>query len=146
MTTEHRHTLRAAVYLILIKENKILLLRRFNTGWKDRNYSLIAGHLDGNETVTQAMVREAKEEGGITINQEDLSVIHVMHRMSDVEYIDFFLVAKKWVGEPEITEPDKCDDMQWFPLDNLAENILPHVKKAIENYKNNILFSESDWG
>lgn len=55
-----RFMVRATVYLILIRNGSILFLRRFNTGWEDGNYSLITGHLDGQETVTQAMVREAE--------------------------------------------------------------------------------------
>ncbi len=33
--SNERFTLRAAVYLILIKDGKTLLSRRFNTGWLD---------------------------------------------------------------------------------------------------------------
>lgn len=62
-----RFTLRCATYLLLIKSGKILLQRRFNTGWKDGKYTLISGHLDGQETIAQAMVREAEEEAGIPI-------------------------------------------------------------------------------
>ncbi len=142
---EPRHTLRVAVYLLLIKEENVLFIRRYNTGWKDGYYSLIAGHLDGNETVTQAMIREAREEAGITIKKKNVRVVHVMHRMSDVEYIDFFLLADTWKGEPHITEPDKCDDMQWFPINNLPNKMLPYVKDAIKSYKKNIIFSESNW-
>lgn len=142
-----RFTLRAAVYLLLIKGNKIMLLRRFNTGWEDGNYSLVAGHLDGRETVKEAMIREAKEESNIELNKEDLHVVHIIHRESrestgDLEYIDFFLTADKWIGEPKIMEKDKSDDMGWFSLDNLPANTLSHVKQALENYKRNIYFSE----
>ncbi|HIE41446.1 MAG TPA: NUDIX domain-containing protein, partial [Candidatus Aenigmarchaeota archaeon] len=62
------------VYLVLIKDNKILLSRRFNTGFHDGEYSFPAGHLDGNETLIQAMVREAKEEIGIELKPEDLKL------------------------------------------------------------------------
>jgi mutator protein MutT len=142
---EKRHTMRAAVYLLLVRGNEILLTRRYNTGYQDGKYSLIAGHLDGDETATSAMVREAKEEAGIVVQPENLQFAHVMHRMSNVEYIDFFFVASRWQGEPYITEPDKCDDMQWYTLDNLPSNLLPYVKKAIENYKKKIYFSEENW-
>jgi hypothetical protein len=43
MSTE-RFKLRAAAYLLLIKDGKVLLLRRSNTGWRDGEYTLPAGH------------------------------------------------------------------------------------------------------
>ena len=52
-----RFKLLSTVHLFLIHEDKILLLRRFNTGYEDGNYSVIAGHLDGNEEIKVAMVR-----------------------------------------------------------------------------------------
>ena len=121
------------------------MLRRFKTGWGDGNYSLVFGHLDGGETVSQAMIREASEEARITVDKDDLVPAVVIHRMSNVEYVDFFFVAKKWKGEPEIGEPDKCNDLSWFPLDNLPNNLLPHVKEALEKYKNKVPFFESGW-
>jgi len=143
-----RFTLRVACYLLLIKKDKILLLRRFNTGWEDEKYSLISGHLERSETVKQAMIREAKEEAGINLSPENLHVVHTMHRKSNnnLEYIDFFLIADKWKGEPKIMEPDKCDELRWFSLKELPQNIILHVRKAIENYQKNITFSEYGWG
>jgi 8-oxo-dGTP pyrophosphatase MutT (NUDIX family) len=58
--SKKRFEMPVAVHLFLIEENKILLLRRFNTGYEDGNYSLIAGHLDGNEDVKSAMIREVR--------------------------------------------------------------------------------------
>lgn len=135
---------RAACYLLLIKGNKILLLRRFNTGWEDGKYTLISGHLEKSETVKQAMVREAKEEAGINLDTKDLRVVHTMHRKSndDLEYIDFFLVARKWQGQPKIAEPEKCDEIRWFALNNLPGSTLLHIKLAIRSYANKVSFSE----
>ena len=144
MTTD-RFTLRAATYLLLIKDNKLLLQRRFNTGWEDGKYSLIAGHLDGKEQITHTMARETLEEAGIIVKPNDLHVVHTMHRNSNQEYIDFFLVADAWEGTPEIKELDKADKMEWFPLDNLPENTLPHVKHAINCYSKKETFSEFNW-
>ena len=130
-------------HLILIKDDKILLLRRFNTGYEDGNYGLIAGHLDGNETFIQAIIREAKEEGGINIKPEDLEVIHVMHKKEpNEERIDFFIIAKRWENKPKIMEPHKCDDLSWFELNNLPENTIPYIKQAIDNIKDKIFYSE----
>ncbi len=133
-------------HLILIKDSKILLLRRFNTGYEDGSYSIIAGHLEGNETFIQAMIREAKEEAGIYIKPKDLEVVHVMHRKQpSEERVDFFIKANNWEGEPKIMEPQKCDDLNWFELDNLPENTIPYIKQAIENIKNKVFYSEHGW-
>lgn len=133
-------------HLILVKDNKILLLRRFNTGYEDGNYSVVAGHLDGNETFMQAMVRETKEEADINLKSEDLQVVHVMHRREPThERVDFFIKANNWKGEPKIMEPNKCDELRWFELDNLPNNIIPYVKQAIDCFKNKIPYSEQGW-
>ena len=142
---EEKFRLRAAVYLLPIKDEKVLLSRRFNTGWMDGKYSLVSGHLDGNETVFEAVVREAFEEANLIINKKDLIPAVVIHRKSDVEYIDFFFVVNKWTGEPTINEPEKCDDLSWFSVDDLPDNLLPFIKDAIKNYKNKIPFFESGW-
>jgi len=135
-----------ASHLILIRDTKILLLRRFNTGYQDGKYSVVAGHLDGNETFIQAMVREAKEEAGIKINPEDLEIVHIMHRRCpNEERIDFFIQAKSWTGEPTIIEPNKGDNLKWFDLDNLPKNIIPYVKQAIEYVRENVVYSEHGW-
>jgi ADP-ribose pyrophosphatase YjhB (NUDIX family) len=132
-------------HLILVKDGKILLLRRFNTGWGDGNYSVIAGHLDGNETFLQAMVREAKEEAGIELSEEDLEVVHVVHRKSNEERIDFFILAKKWKGEPRNMEPNKCDDLSWFEVDKLPENTIPYIRQAIGCFRKGVFYSEHGW-
>jgi len=134
------------VYLILRKDNKILLSRRYNTGFHDGEYSFPAGHLIGNETLRQAMLREAKEEIGIEIDLEDLNLIHVMYRKEPTEErVNFFFEIEKWKGEPKIMEPQKCDDLNWFSLDNLPENIIPYIKQVIDSYRNGRFYSEYGW-
>jgi ADP-ribose pyrophosphatase YjhB (NUDIX family) len=140
-----RFKLVPAVHLFLFREDKILLIRRANSGFFDGYYSVPAGHLDGNETAAQAMVREAMEEICITINPKDLKAIHVMHRKSEEERIDFFFTTKKWLAEPRIGEPDKCDDLGWFPFDNLPKNIVPYVRFAINRHHYGVFYSEFGW-
>lgn len=142
MVNTERYTLRAAVYLLLIKEGKILLARRTNTSWRNGQYSLIAGHLDPDESIQTAMIRESKEEAGITIVSSDLKFVHVMHHVEQEAYLDFFFTADSWKGEPHICEPEKCDDMQWFDLDALPENLVPNVREVITQYMQDKYFSE----
>ncbi|MBD3190318.1 MAG: NUDIX domain-containing protein [Candidatus Heimdallarchaeota archaeon] len=140
-----RYKIIPTAHLILIQNNRILLQRRFNTGYEDGKYSVVAGHLEGTETFRQAMVREAKEEAGIDILPNDLEVVHVVHRCTPNERIDLFLQAKKWTGEPKIMEHNRADDLNWFELDNLPVNIIPYVKKAINCILKREIYSEFGW-
>lgn len=138
-----RFAFRAAVYLLLISEGKLLLSKRKNTGWMDDKYTLVSGHMEGNETVIDAMIREAKEEIGVDISRDDLKVVGVMHRMSNVEYIDFYLEVSKWKGEIINMEPEKCEGVEWFPLDNLPADLIPEMKQKVKNILNKQFFSEA---
>jgi ADP-ribose pyrophosphatase YjhB (NUDIX family) len=133
------------VHLFLIREGRILLLRRFNTGYEDGNYSVPAGHLDGGESVRDAAVREAREEIGVEIRQQDLNFAGVMHRKSDDERVDFFLEVKTWMGEPSIMEIEKSDDLQWLPIQNLPKNTIPYIRRALSNFIAKRTFDEFGW-
>ena len=134
-----------AVHLVLVQDSEVLLLRRHNTGYEDGNYSVIAGHLEGDEEIVAAMVREAREEAGIEIPPAALQVVGVMHRRSDAEYVDFFLAARSWSGDIRNMEPEKCDELAWFRLDGLPENVIPYVRKGITNYFRGQWFDSFGW-
>ena len=138
-----RFTYIGSAYLFLIKDKQILLQRRFNTGFEDGNYGVPAGHLDGGETARAGCAREIREEIGVTIEPEDLTVVHVMHRKAAKdERIDFFMTASVYEGEIVNNEPDKCDDLSWFPLNNLPLNMVEYVQVALQNYLKDVMYSE----
>ena len=123
----------------------MLLLRRFNTGYEDGNYSVPAGHLDGGEQVTQTAIREAREEIGIELAPDDVKVVGIMHRKAEDERIDFFVAATRWAGEPRNCEPDKCDQLRWVDLNTLPESVIPYVRRALENYLAERWFDSFGW-
>ncbi|KKT03919.1 MAG: hypothetical protein UV82_C0013G0003 [Candidatus Magasanikbacteria bacterium GW2011_GWD2_43_18] len=141
-----RFKIYVAVYLILEKNEKLLLLRRFNTHYMNGFYTPIAGHLDGNESATDAVIREAMEEAGIVITRDDVNVEHIMHRSNpEREYIDIFFVASHWQGNPTNMEPDKADDMQWFDEQHLPEKTLPEVVSVLKAIAHGVHYSEYGW-
>ncbi len=141
-----RFTLVAAVHLFLVRGDEVLLLRRHNTGYEDGNYSVIAGHLDGGEEVRAAAVREAREEAGITLRPDDIQVVGVMHRRSADERVDFFVAATGWTGAIANCEPHKCDELAWFQFDALPANVIPYVRRALDNYRAGSWFDSFGWG
>lgn len=140
-----RFKLIATVHLFLMRGEEVLLLRRFNTGYADGQYSVVAGHLDGGEEIVAAAVREAREEVGVEIAPADLQIVGVMHRKSDDERIDFFLAARAWSGEVTNAEPHKCDHLGWFGVDALPENTIPYVRRALDNFRRGAWFDSFGW-
>ena len=143
-----RHTIPIAVHLLLIRDSDILLLRRANTDYECGNYSVVAGHVDGNESVSRAMQREAMEEAGISIERNDLETVCVMHRLAENgrESIDYFFVAKKWSGDIQNMEPHKCDDLSFFPINSLPQNTINYIRRGIEEgYLQKNPFIEYGW-
>jgi 8-oxo-dGTP diphosphatase len=148
MHTSERHTNIVASFLFLTEGNKVLLVKRANTGYHDGDYSLTAGHVDPGETYTQAMIRETKEEIGITLKEEDIEVVHIQHRKSSTdgsERVDAYFSVDKWDGEIVNCEEDKCSDISWFDLDDLPENMVPCVKLAINSIRKKKHYSEYGW-
>ena len=143
-----RHTNIPASYLVLMRNNEVLLLQRASTGYHDGEYSVIAGHVEENETFTDAVLREAKEEAGIILDRDKIQVVHIQHRKSDLddsERVHAYFIATEWEGELKNTEINKCTELSWFDINNLPKNMVDCVELSIKNIKNGIFYSEFGW-
>lgn len=130
----------------MVKDGRILLMRRFQTGYCDGQYGLPSGHLEPDETLAKAVCREAAEEVGIEADEEGLDLVGMMHRKSeDGGRLDVAFAAGSWRGEPVNQEPQKCDHLDWFPLTALPENMVPEVRVLIQNYQNGTIYAEYGW-
>lgn len=146
MANKERYKLIPSVYLFLEKDKKILLLRRCNTGFEDGNYGLPAGHAEEKETFREALKRETKEEIGIIIDIDKLKLVHTMHRQcGDHERADFFFEIEGWEGEVKNMEPNKCNHIDWFPINTLPNNTIDFILFAINCWQKEIPYSEFAW-
>ena len=135
-----------SVYVILQQEGKILLSLGQNTGYADGFYGLFAGHLDGNESARQGLIREVKEEIGINILEQDLELKLTMHRLQpDREAIDLFFVADHWQGQIINNEPEKCGGLEFFAKTALPDNIVPYLKDAFLAIEHGRIYAEYGW-
>lgn len=136
-----------ASFAILERDGKILLGRRINTGYADGKYQMPAGHTEVGEYPKAAALREAMEEVGVEIAPEDAEFVHISHRLNEVDdvgdYVDFFFLVKKWKGEPNICEPDKCDDLVWAPWDDLPPDTIESIREILGYIRQGITYSET---
>ena len=143
---EERYQSKVSVFLVLTRETEngteILLQRRCNTGYMDGKYDMAAsGHLEHGESLTEAVVRESMEEAGVEVSEKDLEFVTLIHPYQD-DYINVFFKPKKYVGTPRIMEPDKCDDLSWFNINNLPDNTIPRIRNVIECIKKDIKYDD----
>lgn len=113
------------VYVVLRREDRILLQQRRGTGFMDGHWaSGAAGHVEAGETVHQAACREAFEELGMSIDPDGLEPLAVLHRAPN--RVDLFFQCTSWSGQPKLMEPDKAAELQWFDLKALPSPVVPH--------------------
>ncbi len=138
---KERNKIPVSAQLILEKENKILLLKRKNTGYEDGKYSLPGGHVEANEEIRKALIREAKEEIGVDIEEQDIDFYKVLSRKvkQDEEYIDFIFKTNQWTGDITNEEKDKCEEIIWVDIDKIPENTLSFIPKILEDKNSSYL-------
>lgn len=146
-----RFKVKVGVFLFLFQNDELLLLRRYNTGIADGYYVVPMGGLKAEETVNQALIREAHEETSIILKPQDINVCHVMyrfHRMPEgytFPQIDIYFKAEHWEGTITNCEPHKCDELKFYPLEGLPEKTEPFIVHAVECTQKGNFFSEFGW-
>lgn len=144
-----RHRTLSAVFVIIIKNERILLQKRKNTGYEDGKYDLAAsGHVEENESLKEAVIRESLEEIGIKVEKDNIDFVTLIHKNDTTYaniYYNIYFIVREFDGIPVIKEPEKCSELKWFNLNELPSNLIEDRKLAISNYLNESFYSEVDW-
>ena len=117
-----------------VKDEKILLLYRSNTGYADGYYCLAGGKIEPHESAQQAIIREMNEELGIIVKPQDTLLVHVMSYRGRAhgDHLNLVFAINEWEGTLNNNEPDKHGHFLWFSLSSLPENIIPLHKRMID--------------
>lgn len=114
---------------ILNDGNQVLLSLR---GPKARNergkWEIPGGCVEFGETFETAIIREVKEELGITIEVEQLLGIFD-HLLPDEKqhWVSPTFICHIVSGEPKVQEPEKCQKVGWFSLEEARELPLSQI-------------------
>jgi 8-oxo-dGTP diphosphatase len=134
----------AFVVRLIIEQNGngLFLLQTKSNGGK---FAHIGGTVERHEYAREALVREAQEEAGITIDPADLQLVHVLHRhklKTDETSLVLYFRATKVYGEPTSREPKKFSQVSWLPMHNLPDNISKSTKHVLKAIERNEIYSE----
>ncbi|GGK01415.1 DNA mismatch repair protein MutT [Pilimelia anulata] len=124
------------VHLILVRDGRILLGLRRNTGYADGHWHLPSGHLEKGESLLAGIIREAEEEIGLRLAAADLRFVQLVHHADPGEEprVGVFFEATRWTGEPVNAEPHKCAELRWFPAARIPAETLAYPAEAIARY------------
>ena len=139
--------MRVAVNLILINEKGEIYLQLRGGKKAGADTWAIPGGTQGLlETMEQCIIREAREELGIVIKEEDLIYNNMFECLSTPEkhYFHHAFVCKKWEGTPKNVETEKCKDSRWFSVDAIKK--IPRENMFIsyanlDNYFNGVAYN-----
>lgn len=145
-----RHLSRSAVFLFFTKGNKVLLQKRMHTGFMDGYYdATVSGHIEKNESITQAALRETQEEIGLEIPASALCFYTTLHtHFEEHDYFYFYFqvdVSKLPFFEVHNGEPEKIEEFKWFSLSSLPQKISEFNQIALTNLKSGTALSEIGW-
>jgi ADP-ribose pyrophosphatase YjhB (NUDIX family) len=137
------HLRHAVIDSLVLKDDKILLVKRTGKLLEGGKWGLVGGFVDRDETLMQAAAREILEETGWQVTSITLLTVNDQpdRPAEDRQNISFvyFCQAAEQTGTPD----DESDDQQWFPLSALpptetlafdhADNIELYLKYCKEH-------------
>ncbi len=124
-------------WVLLERDNRILLARRSGVSYGNGLWGLPGGHVEDDESMIQAAVREAHEEVGVTLDPAALLLLG-MTRYVDrsgtepVRGLDTFYLATRWEGEAYPAR--ECSEVGWFAPQDMPPDSLPWLGKVMRTH------------
>lgn len=122
--------------LIVNDKGETLLLKRKH-GTDAGRWSKPGGTVEFGETIQDAIKREVREEVGVEIDlQEPLGFTNHIDIQDGriLHWVALHYLAHITSGAPQNLEPENHEEIRWFPLDKLPENITQTTREPVEMY------------
>ena len=123
------------VLCLIQKDNYYLLQDRVKNDWKGFTFS--GGHVEKGESIVDAVIREIKEETGLTIINPRLCGIEHFP-IQDGRYIVFLFRTNEFVGEVTSSDEGK---VYWIHKDELSEvNLVEDFYELLQGKRKTISY------
>ena len=131
------------VRLILEQDDHVVALkRRKKIGG---GYGLVGGAVGKRESPKDALVRETFEEIGVTLDNDLLKLVHVMHRIKKSTQTESFVFFFSYAARPtvlQVKEANKFKEVVWLPMNNLPQNMSASLLEGMVSAVRGINYSE----
>ena len=112
---------------LVYREDEVLLQNRIKEEW--HGYALPGGHVEPGESIVESIIREMKEETGLTILNPKLCGIK-QFPIENGRYLVFLFRADQFQGELHSSEEGK---MEWIKLSELDQyNTVSDLKEHLD--------------
>jgi len=115
---------------LIVQNKKILLIKRGVTPYKDR-WALPGGHVDFDETVEEAVRREVREETNLTVTSAKLLGVYSSPKRHPKQAVAVSYIVD---AKGDAKAGDDAENLDFFPLDDLPENLAFDHKEIIGDY------------
>lgn len=138
------------VFLLLTRNDHVLLALRQGTGFADGMWNLPSGKAETAESAAAAVIREAHEELGIRLAEHEVSFAATVHcRNTDTDTrVGLFFHASATdspLGTPFNAEPHKCAKIAWYPMAMLPSTTMPYSALGVSLYQRKAHFGTIGW-
>jgi 8-oxo-dGTP diphosphatase len=122
--TEPMACFRVAVNAVIERNGRYLLARRRDIGW----WHLVGGGLEYGETIQQGLLREVREEIGVSIDILRLVGVYAKPQKQEV-VLTFLCHLAADTTEPKTSE--EITEIGWFATDDLPQWLLPKHRERL---------------
>jgi|SRR6185369_2973816 len=106
----------------------VLLIEKTHPEWQRGKYNGVGGRIEEGESDIECMVREMKEEAGLSIPAEQWREI-AMTAVGDSVEVVFFATKYAGVMTDAVTMTE--EQVIWFPADRLPEKVISNLRWLI---------------
>lgn len=123
--------------IIVDDRGRLFLARRGPQAKNERGlWEFPGGSVEFGEKLAQALQREMREEYGVEIAVGELLdvVDHILPEEKQ-HWVSPTFVCAITSGEPSIREPEKCAEIEWFPPDEMPDDVTQITRVNLTHYR-----------